>query len=52
MILYWNHQFGDYVNYFGMPVSEPVDVTLVTTHARTLIAAYIVASRARGSIGV
>ena len=51
-ILYWNHQFVDYVNFLNMPLSEPVDVTLVTTHARTLIAAYRAASRARGSIGV
>ena len=36
MILYWNRQFGFYVHGHGMSVSEPVNATLVTTHARTL----------------
>ena len=37
MILNWNRQFGYYVDAYGMSVSEPVNATLVTTHARTLI---------------
>jgi len=36
MILYWNRQFGYYVDNYGMSVSEPVHVTLVRTSARTL----------------
>ena len=39
MILYWNRQFGYYVDKYGMSVSEPVHVTLVRTSARTLYAA-------------